>query len=76
MVEREIKRRQYFKSRNELLRKLPKQVMPTTLNTILNYLEESNKIVFNHDGSIVWIFADSPKIKKALKKSKLFTKLN
>ena len=74
MVEETMKKKQYFRSKNQLSRQLPKQVMYPTLTRILDYLEESNKIVYNKDGSIVWIFADSHKI-KVLKKSKPFTKL-
>jgi hypothetical protein len=70
-----LKKRQFVKSRNQLFRELPKQVMHQTLAKTLDYLEESNKIIFNTDGSIVWIFADSDKLKKALKDSKKFTKL-
>lgn len=72
MVEQTIKNKHYFKSRNQLFIILPKQVMPETLNTILEYLQESNKINVNRDGSIVWTFSRS-KIKKRLKKSKLHT---
>lgn len=75
MIEEKLKKTRYFRSKNQLFRELPKQVMFQTLSTTLNYLEESNKIVFNKDGSIVWIFADSHKIKKALKDSEPFTKL-
>jgi hypothetical protein len=75
MIEAEMRKTQYFRSRNQLFRQLPKQVMYQTLTTILAYLEESNKIVFNKDGSIIWIFADSRKIKKTLKDSKPYTKL-
>lgn len=75
MVEEIMKKTQYFRSKNQLSRQLPKQVMYPTLTRILDYLEESNKIVYNKDGSIVWIFADSHKIKETLKRSKPFTKL-
>jgi hypothetical protein len=70
MVERAIKKRKYFKSKNQLFVKLPKQVMPQTLTTILKYLEESNKVTLNKDGSILWIFPDSTKIKERFKKRK------
>lgn len=73
MVERTLKKRKYFNSRNQLFIKLPKQVMHQTLSTILQYLEESKKVVLNTDGSIVWIFSDSHKVKNALKKSKSHT---
>jgi hypothetical protein len=74
MVERTLKRRKNFKSRNELLTRLPKQVMHQTVTTILRYLEESKKVAIKKDGSIVWIFADSSKIKKVTKKSKPSTR--
>lgn len=70
MVERTIKKRKKFKSRNHLFTKLPKKVMQQTITTILAYLVESKKVTVNKDGSIVWIFADSSKIKKRLTKSK------
>jgi hypothetical protein len=69
MVERTLKRK-HFSSRNQLLTKLPKQVMVQTLRTILQYLEESKKVTLNKDGSIVWISSGSSKTKKRLKKSK------
>ena len=73
MVELTIKKRKYFKSRNQLSTKLPRQVMSRTITTILLYLEESKKVTVNKDGSIVWIFPDSSKIKKGSKKSKSYT---
>jgi meiotically up-regulated gene 157 (Mug157) protein len=70
MVERTIKKKHYLRSKNQLFAKLPKQVMFRTLGTILQYLEESNKVTLNKDGSILWIFRDSTKIKARLKKPK------
>jgi hypothetical protein len=70
MVERTIKKRKYLMSRYQLFTKLPKQVKPQTLTTILKYLEESKKVTVNKDGSSVRIFSDYPKIKKGSKKSK------
>lgn len=75
MVEEMIRTAQYFKSKNQIFRQLPKQVMYQTLTRILDYLVESNKIKINKDGSIVWIFADSPQIKNLLKESKPFKKI-
>ena len=75
MVEEMMKKRQFVNSRNQLFRELPKQVMPQTLNKVLNYLENSNKIILNNDGSIAWIFVDSNKVKKMLKNSKPFKPL-
>lgn len=70
MVERTLKKKHYLKSRDQLFIELPKQVMFQTISTILQYLEESHKITLNKDGSILWIFRDSAKIKARLKKPK------
>jgi hypothetical protein len=70
MVEQKIKKKKYFTSRNQLFLSLGKSVMYPTITTILDYLEESNKIVFKKDGSIVWIFKGTSKSKKGLKVSR------
>jgi len=64
-----------FNSKTEVFRDLKNKTLFGTFNTVLRYLESSNKIEFNKDGSIVWIFADSHQIKKLLKESKPFTKV-
>ncbi len=50
----------------ELKRKLPKQINHNTLKLILEYLEESNKIVVTMKG-ITWIHNTNPSIRKAIK---------
>ena len=49
----------------ELKRKLPKQVNHNTLKVILEYLEESNKILVTMKG-ITWIHNSGPKLRKAV----------
>lgn len=49
----------------ELKRKLPKQVNHNTLMTILEYLEESNKILVGLKG-ITWIHNTNPNLRKAI----------
>ncbi len=49
----------------ELKRRLPKQINHYTLKAILEYLDESNKIIVGIRG-ITWIHNDSPKLKKAI----------
>lgn len=49
----------------ELKRRLPKQVNHNTLMVILEYLEESNKILVSLKG-ITWIHNPSPKLRKAI----------
>ena len=69
MVEEIISDKKEFSSKNRLWRALPKQVQYPTLLTILNYLEKSNKIMYDKEGAILWIFADSPKLKKLHRES-------
>jgi hypothetical protein len=49
----------------ELKRRLPKQVNHYTLIAILQYLEESNKILVTIKG-ITWIHNTNPNLKKAI----------
>ena len=51
----------------ELKRILPKQVNHNTLMVILQYLEESNKIIFTLKG-ISWIHNSNPNLRKAISK--------
>jgi len=68
MVERAIKDAVEYPSRMELWRSLPRKIQYQTFKRILEYLEASNKIVFNK-GRIVWVAADNPKLKKLLEES-------
>ena len=49
----------------ELKRKLPKQVNHNTLMVILEYLEQSNKILVTLKG-ITWIHNTNPNLRKAV----------
>ena len=57
-----------FDSKAQLTKKLDVTIRPTVLNIILNYLEKSNKILIDNDGSLIWIYA-SPKAKKRWEKA-------
>ena len=50
----------------ELKRQLPKQVNHTTLKTILEYLEESNKIYMTVKG-ITWLTPMTPKLREMIR---------
>lgn len=69
MVENMLSKAKEFDSKNKLWRTLPKQVQYKTFTTILDYLEKSNKIIYDKDGSILWIFVDNPKLKKLHRES-------
>jgi hypothetical protein len=65
MVEFVLAKEKEFSSRNKLSRALPKQVQQQTIEIILRYLERSNKIMRDEDGTISWIFGDNnPKLMK------------
>ena len=68
MVEKALTEAKSYPTRKELLESLPKQVQYQTFNRILEYLESSNKIVY--DGrQIVWVFPDNPKLKRLMETS-------
>ena len=72
MIENAIKKAKTYPSINQLSRSLERQVQYPTLKETLKYLEESNKIMYDKDGSIIWIFADNPKLKKLLAETTRF----
>ncbi len=65
MVEEHLRKNNEEKSTNNLFRTLPKQVQYQTLKVILDYLEQSNKIVYSK-GKIVWI-GSNKKLDKLIK---------
>jgi len=68
MVEKALKEAKSYPTKKELLESLPKQIQYQTFNRILEYLESSNKIVY--DGrQIIWVFPGNPKLKKLMETS-------
>ena len=69
-IEKLIKHAEEPLSKNEIDRRLEKQIMRPTLNVILNYLEESGKIAILKEG-IIWIYREdaSAKLKAKLEKA-------
>ena len=68
-VEKVIKGSKDPLSKNEVDRRLKKQIMRPTLNIILEYLENGGKIAILREG-IIWIYHEdiSNKLKEKLKK--------
>jgi len=66
MVEDALKRAKNLLTREQLKKKLQTQIMHQTLNVILNYLEDSGKILDGRKG-ILWIYNPSPKLDRAIK---------
>jgi hypothetical protein len=71
MVEEKIRKAKEYPSKRQLWLSLPKQMMYQTFNIVLDYLEESGKIVIK-DGKIIWIW--NPKLVEKYVKSKLIVR--
>jgi len=69
MVEDTIRKLDFYPTKNQLWRALPKAMMWQTFNVILDYLMKSNKMIIDRERKVVWIFVDNPKIKELLLKS-------
>jgi len=66
MVEKAIQKSEDYPTRTELWKSLPKQMQYQTFKLILEYLESSNKIMFEND-KIIWIFSNSKKLNELIK---------
>ena len=66
MVEETIQKLDYPK-KTELWKALPKKVMYQTYCMIIDYLEESGKIMIDNDGRIIWTW--NPEMIKKIKSS-------
>lgn len=65
MVEKAIKESSGEYGKYQLWQKLPRKMMYQTFQVIIDYLEESNKIILDKEEKIVWIW-DPEGVKKAL----------
>ncbi|HKX81519.1 MAG TPA: hypothetical protein VJL54_04620 [Nitrososphaera sp.] len=70
MIEGTIRKEQYFQSKTKLWKALPRGVQYGTLGVALAYLERSNKITRNKDGSIIWTFLEGRRARKSLEESR------
>lgn len=66
MVEKTIQKMDYTK-KTELWNALPKKVMYQTFSMILDYLEQSGKIMIDEQGCIIWTW--NPEMIKKLRSS-------
>jgi hypothetical protein len=55
MVEEAIQGHEDYPTKKQLWESLPKKVMYQTFNVILDYLQDSGKIIIK-DGQIIWIW--------------------
>ena len=68
MVEKAIQNSKDYPTRMELWRSLPKQMQYQTFKLVLDYLESSNKIMFDDD-KIIWIFSNNKKLNKLIQEA-------
>jgi len=67
MVEKAIQKYSQKYGKYQLWKKLPKKMMYQTFQTILDYLEESGKIIIDKEGVIIWTY-NPERIKDLIKK--------
>jgi fructose-1,6-bisphosphatase len=65
MIENVIQNSEDYPTRMELWKSLPKQMQYQTFKLILDYLERSNKIMFEGD-KIIWIFSNNKRLNELI----------
>ena len=70
MIEKTIEKYSAEFNRTELWKKLPKKVMWQTYLVVLGYLEAINKIGFDKDGIIIYLW--NPKLSRLIEKRKRY----
>jgi len=68
MVEKIIQEMKNYPTRMELWKALPRKMQYQTFKLILDYLEKSNKIMFDKD-KIIWIFPNSRKLNDLIQRA-------
>lgn len=69
MIEQTLKEADTLMNKAELMRRLPRKVMDSTLNISLDYMEERGLITTSRKG-ILWTYNPSPKLAKAIENSR------
>ncbi|QLH06186.1 hypothetical protein C5F50_03150 [Nitrosopumilus ureiphilus] len=57
MIEQTIEKNHDFRTVTKLYDALPRGVQHATFKKVLVYLEDSNKIAYDKNGAVFWIFA-------------------
>ncbi len=65
MIEKTIQKNSQGFGKYQMWKKLPKKVMYQTFQVVLNYLEESGKIIIDKEGCIMWTY-NPKRIKKLI----------
>ena len=72
MIEETIKNLEYYPTKMELWKALPKKVMYQTFSMIIDYLVSLGKIIIDNDNRIVWVW--NPELIKRINKEGLILK--
>ena len=67
MIGRAIKTAEIPPRRTELWKSLPRRPMYQTFKRAIDYLDASGKIMIDKDDRVVWVAADSPKLRALFK---------
>ena len=67
MVEKTIQKYSQECGKYQLWKKLPKKMMYQTFQIILDYLEESGKIIIDKEGTVIWTY-NPKRIKELISK--------
>lgn len=65
IVEKIIQEMKEYPTRMQLWKALPKKMQYQTFKLILNYLERSNKIMFEKD-KLIWIFPNNKRLNELI----------
>ena len=63
MIEKAIMDAEEYPTRMQLWRSLPRKVQYQTFKRVLDYLEASNKIIYDEDGAIVYTGVNNDKLR-------------
>lgn len=66
MVEKAIIDSEDYQTKTQLWKSLPKKMQYQTFKRVLDYLEASNKIIYD-DGEIIYVYPNNEKIKALIK---------
>lgn len=69
MIEKAIKEAEIPLRRTELWKSLPKRPMYQTFKKAMDYLDASGKIMIDRNDRVVWVAAESPKLRELFDKS-------
>lgn len=72
MVEETIRKLDYYPTKTELWKALPKKVMYQTYSMIIEYLASLGKIIIDKDNRIVWVW--NPELVKRITNKELILK--